>query len=469
MAHPTYFDVIDHHALLRAFPIGTAFLEGRTRLSRDELHTMQDAQFRTCMKRGWEIPFYRRLWSARGIEPGDINGIADISKLPTYDKTDIMRSVEAYPPFGDFHGMESFSDTLESRPPVILHTTSGTTGTPQPLLFGPKSREVQNILMARAFMLQGLGPGDMVHSVLGFGTVNGGHYVREAINHYTNALLLTAGTGSETPSRKQVHLMNVYGTTVLVGFADYLSKLADVARNEGLEPGTDIPIKLICAAIGGAPRDVLSEAWGGAEVCDFYGVGDTGFIAAEGPEQDGLHIWEDAHFVEIIDPDDLTPADNGQVGNICVTALFKDDIFPNIRFNTNDLSAIETRAGPLDWNLRRLRGFLGRSDDMVKLRGINVYPTAVGEILKLAGDNTGEFFCRVQQTDGRDNMIVAVETAAAPSDWSGLAEQFRSLLRQKIGVDFSVELVAPGDLEPLTKINSRQKPVRLADDRPKVP
>ena len=106
---------------------------------------------------------------------------------------------------------------------------------------------------------------------------------------------------------------------------------------------------------------------------------------------------------------------------------------------------------------------------MVKLRGINVYPTAVGEILKLAGDNTGEFFCRVQQTDGRDNMIVAVESAAAPSDWSGLAEQFRSLLRQKIGIDFSVELVAPGELEPLTKINSRQKPVRLADDRPKVP
>ena len=469
MAHFTYFDAFDHHALLRAFPVGAAFLEGRTRLSRDELHALQDAQFRSCMKRGWEIPFYRRLWSARGIEPGDINGIADISKLPAYDKTDIMRSVEAYPPFGDFHGMESFGDTPESRPPVILHTTSGTTGTPQPLLFGPKSREVQNILMARAFMLQGLGSGDMVHSVLGFGTVNGGHYVREAINHYTNALLLTAGTGSETPSRKQVHLMNVYSTTVLVGFADYLSKLADVARHEGLVPGRDIPIKLICAAIGGAPRDALSEAWGGAEVCDFYGVGDTGFIAAEGPEQDGLHIWEDAHFVEIIDPDDLTPVDDGQVGNICVTALFKDDIFPNIRFNTNDLSAIETRAGPLDWNLRRLRGFLGRSDDMVKLRGINVYPTAVGEILKLAGDNTGEFFCRVQRTEGRDDMIVAVESTAAPSDWSGLAEQFRSLLRQKIGVDFSVELVAPGDLEPLTEINSRQKPVRLADDRPKVP
>ena len=468
MKHPTYFDAVDHQALLRTFPVGPSFIENRTKLSRDELRALQDTQFRSCISRAWGIPFYHRLWSKCGLEPGDINGIADISNLPTYDKTDIMRSVEAYPPFGDFHGMESFGETPDSRPPVILHTTSGTTGTPQPLLFGPKSREVQNILMARAFILQGLGPGDMVHSVLGFGTVNGGHYVREAINHYTNALLLTAGTGSETPSRKQVHLMNVYGTTVLVGFADYLSKLADVARSEGLVPGRDIPIKLICAAIGGSPRDALSEAWGGAEVCDFYGVGDTGFIAAEGPEQDGLHIWEDAHLVEIIDPDNLTPLDDGKVGNICVTALFKDDIFPNIRFNTNDLSAIETATGPLDWNLRRLRGFLGRSDDMIKLRGINVYPTAVGEILKLAGGNTGEFFCRVQRTHGRDEMTVTVETTAAPPDWAALAEQFRSLLRQKIGVDLSVKVVAKGDLEPLTEINSRQKPVRLADNRPKV-
>jgi len=465
MAHPTYFDVIDHRQLLRDYPLGEEFLKQRTHLSGDELHELQDQQFRLCVKRAWQIPFYHRLWSERGIEPGDIHGLADISKLPTYDKTDIMRSVEEYPPFGDFHGMESFGAAPENRPPVILHTTSGTTGTPQPLLFGPKSREVQNILMARAFMLQGLGPGDLVHSVLGFGTVNGGHYVREAINHYTNALLLTAGTGSETPSQKQVHLMRSYGATILVGFADYLGKLADVAREEGLVPGRDIRIKLICAAIGGAPRAALSEAWGGAEVCDFYGVGDTGFIAAEGPEQDGLHIWEDAHYVEIVDPDDLKPMADGEIGNICVTALFKDDIFPNIRFNTNDLSAIETEPGPLGWTLRRLRGFLGRSDDMVKLRGINVYPTAVGEILKAAGDNTGEFFCRVQRKDGRDDITVAVESTASRSAWPALAERFRALLRQKIGVDLLVVLAAPGALARHTKIDRRQKPVRLADDR----
>ena len=105
---------------------------------------------------------------------------------------------------------------------------------------------------------------------------------------------------------------------------------------------------------------------------------------------------------------------------------------------------------------------------MVKLRGINVYPTAVGEILKLAGENTGEFFCRVQRIDGRDEMTVSVECMTAPSDWNALAGRFRSLLKQKIGVDFNIKVLAPGDLEPLTEINSRQKPLRLADDRPKV-
>ena len=302
MEHPTYFDVIDHRRLLRDYPLGKDFLQHRSQISQDELRALQEKQFKLCVKRAWQIPFYRRLWSESGIKPGDIRGLGDIGRLPIYDKTDIMRSVEEYPPFGDFHGMESFAENPINRPPVVLHTTSGTTGVPQPLLFGPKSREVQYILMARAFILQGLKPDDLVHSVLGFGTVNGGHYVREAVNHYTNALLLTAGTGKETPSVKQVHLMHVFGATVLVGFADYLIKLADVAREEGLEPGRDIKIKLICAAIGGVSRDILSETWGGAVVCDFYGVGDTGFVAAEGPEQDGLYIWEDAHFVEIIDP-----------------------------------------------------------------------------------------------------------------------------------------------------------------------
>ena len=148
-----------------------------------------------------------------------------------------MQSVRDFPPFGDFHGMETFGDGANPRPPVILQTTSGTTGQPQPLFFGPRSREIQNLLYVRALLLQGLRHDDIVHSLYGFGTVNAGHYTREAITHFTGALLLTASTGTVTPSRQQISMMKHFGATVLIGFADYIRKLAEVAREEGLEPG----------------------------------------------------------------------------------------------------------------------------------------------------------------------------------------------------------------------------------------
>ena len=152
-----------------------------------------------------------------------------------------MASVEAHPPYGDFHGM----DGPEGRRSVVMHTTSGTTGTPQPLFFGAWDREVQNALLARAYRLQGMADQDVVHSVYGFGMVNGGHYIREAILHFTRAMLLSAGTGLETRSEHQVELMRRFGATVIVGFADYILKLAAVAREKGLEPGYDIPIRMV--------------------------------------------------------------------------------------------------------------------------------------------------------------------------------------------------------------------------------
>ena len=124
-----------------------------------------------------------------------------------------MASVAHAPPLGDYHGL---SDAQDGKSRVILHTTSGTTGDPQPLFFGAPDREIQNILLARAYLLQGLLPNDVVHSVYGFGMVNGGHYLRETIIHNTTALLLPAGTGAETRSRQQVDLMHRFGATVLV-------------------------------------------------------------------------------------------------------------------------------------------------------------------------------------------------------------------------------------------------------------
>ena len=205
-----------------------------------------------------------------------------------------------------------------------MHTTSGTTGTPQPVFFGAWDREVQNLLLARAYLLQGLRPDDVVHSVYGFGMVNGGHYIREALVHFTKSIVLPAGTGIETRSEQQVELMRAFGATVIVGFVDYVKRLAQVARDKGIVPGRDIKIRMISGHVGREDRGSISAAWGGAEIYDWYGVADTGIIAAEGPDHDGLYVWEDAHHVEVIDPDTRAPRPDGELGNLCVTTLFKD-------------------------------------------------------------------------------------------------------------------------------------------------
>jgi phenylacetate-CoA ligase len=461
----TYFDAVPHREMLRDYPIGPAFLERFRTISRDELRHLQDHRFRQVMRRGWEIPFYRRLWTARGIEPGDIRSLDDLPGLPTYQKSDIMASVEANPPLGDFHGLESARP--EVKPTVVLHTTSGTTGRPQPLLFGPRTREIQNLLLARAYLLQGLRDDDVVHSVYGHGMVNGGHYIRETVLHFTGALFVSAGTGIETRSATQVELMRDFGATVLVGFIDYIRRLADVAREMGVVPGRDVKIRMISGGFAREPREQIARAWGGAECFDWYGIADTGVQAAEGPDRTGCYIWEDAHVMEIIDPGthDVLPA--GREGNICTTVLFKDDVYPCIRFNTNDLSSIEPGLdSPLGLRLRRMTGFHGRSDNMVKLRGINVYPIALGAILQAEPETTGEFVCRVDRRGARDEMTVLVEVKVSDADRPGVAERYRELLRRKIGVEILVGLVDPGATAPLTEIERRQKPIRLIDTRP---
>lgn len=465
MTFLTYFDAVPHREMLRDYPIGPEFVETFSRMSREQLRDLQNRRFMQVVKRAWEVPFYWRLWTAKGLSPGDIRSLDDITLLPTYSKTDLMRSVEEHPPLGDFHGIESAPDYL--RPAVVLHTTSGTTGRPQPLLYGPKTRETQNLLLARAYLFQGLRASDVVQSVYGHGLVNGGHYIRETFLHFTSALFLSAGTGTETRSRTQVEYMRDFGVTVLVGFVDYIRHLADLAREMGIVPGRDIMIRMISGGLGQEPRESLSEAWGGAETFDWYGVADTGVQAAEGPDHAGLYVWEDAHYVEIIGPETHAVLPDGQEGNICTTVLFKDDIFPVVRFNTDDLSAIETTGeSPLGLRLRRITGFLGRSDNMVKLRGINIYPTAIGEILQTQPHVTGEFICRVDRAGSRDEMTVLAEVRTAPAERPALAASCRDLLRRRLGVQVLVELVDSGALAPLTEIERRQKPIRLIDNRP---
>jgi phenylacetate-CoA ligase len=457
MTFPTYFEALDSRQLLEDYPVGDAFVRRYTAMSRDELRARQERDFAKLMARGWRIPFYQRLWGAKGIEPGDIRGLDDIEKLPVYDKSDLMASVAEYPPFGDFGGTDG-----PDRAPVIFHTTSGTTGRPQPLLFGPKGREVGNLLVGRMYRWQGLEPADIVQSVYGHGMINGGHYIREAVTHFTNSLFLSAGTGIETRSANQVGLMADFGVTVLVGFIDYIRKLAEVARDEGLLDR--INIRMICGHLGTEDRAGVEAAWGGAKAYDWYGVGDTGTIAGEGPERDGLYVWEDAHYLELLDVDSGTPVAAGETGDIVVTCLYKDDVAPCIRFNTHDITHELTSANATGMVFKRIAGFKGRSDNMVKLRGINVFPHAIGALIENRADLTGEYVCRLRRdpASGRDDMLVLLESRGGTDQ-----DQLSGLLRQGLGVDVAVELVDPGATATLTQIDVRQKPIRLIDERGK--
>lgn len=463
MTSPTYFETFDVNELFKQFPLEQEFAERFRTLSRDELFAQQDVMFKRCVARAWQIPFYQRLWGAAGIQAGDIKGLADITRLPVFSKHDIMASVELCPPLGDFHGWHDGTKAGDTS--MVFHTTSGTTGRPQPLVFSPKSREIQSLLLARLYRWQGMQAGDVVHSVYGHGMINGGHYVREAVNHFTQALFCSAGTGIEMRSVQQVALMRDMGATVIVGFADYIKKLADVAREQGLEPGRDIKVRMVCGHLGRESRESLSAAWGGAKLYDWYGVGDTGAIAGQGPDQDGLYVMEDAQYLEILGVDDSQPVADGEVGDMVVTCLYKDDIYPIIRFNTHDVTRVLTTPSSLGLNLRRIEGFLGRSDNMVKIRGINVFPQAMAPILEEHGGFAGEFICVATRDEaGRDDLAVHVEVSGN-RDNAELATEFAALLRQRLGVEMSVVLAAPGSLAPLTGLEVRQKPVRLIDKR----
>ena len=457
-----YYAEADPSLIEREYPLGEAFLSGVARIGSDELHALQERRFLAVVARAWQVPFYRRRWGEAGIDPGDIRGLEDLRHLPVFSKEDLMASVAAYPPFGDYHGMRKGGEGSDLRH-VVFHTTSGTTGTPQPLFFGARDREIQNALLARAYLLHGLRSDDMVQSVYGFGPVNGGHYIRETILHYTEAMLLPAGTGRDTPSKQQVALMHHFGVTVLLGFADYMLRLAEAARAAGLHPGEDLALRLISGHVPHDMRYALSQAWGGAAVRDWYGVGDTGTIASQGPDGSGLHVWEDAHVVELLDPQSHAPVGPGEAGNVCVTVLFKDGIYPIIRFDTNDLSRFLPGSTEPVPAFRRLAGFLGRSDNMVKLRGINVYPTSIGGMLSGFEEANGEYVCLVRRSQGRDEMTLRVEWQAecTPAATARVATHLRS----ELGVGVDVVLASPGETAALTGIDSRQKPRRLIDER----
>jgi phenylacetate-CoA ligase len=458
---PWYARSLDFEALWSTFPPPPDYVERVHRLSHDALRRLQETRFMQQVERAWQVPFYQRHWSEAGLEPGDIRSLDDLPRIPPYTVHDVRKSIERQPPWGDFIGLDPERD---APLPLILQTSGGTTSLPRPMLYSPADREVMNILMGRRLFLQGVRPFDRVQIALSFGLSNGGIAAREGIWKYSGAIPLMTGSGANTPTRRQLEIMKEWKVDFLMGFPAYARHMAHVANDElGLD-ARELGLRGLLMHLGTDDRAELEKLWN-APVYDCYGIHECGAIAVDCEARAGMHVFEDAFVVEAVDPDTGIARPEGECGTLFVTALFKH-LAPVIRYNVNDVSAFVPGTCACGGTHARLAGMFGRSDHMVKLRGVNVFPEAIGEVVGREPACNGEYVCIVEHAvNGQDELTVKVEARSTDADRNELSARLAQRLKEAIGVRTRVEVVGSGELDALTGLNRNSKIQRLIDRR----
>lgn len=454
------FQAIDYHDLVQQYPPPPEYYESDFYLPPDQIERRQLQRLREEAHRAYKVPFHQRRWDAAGFHPSDIRTLADLSRAPWYDIDDIRASLEAHPPYGDYQGA-CVEDALEG--PLRLFWSGGTTGKPRPTVYTQWDREVASITVARALYMHGVRPGDVVLNAWAFSTHAGAWAFDEGIHHWLNCVAITAGTGNVTPSELQIEFALEYKAATILTTPDYLLHLAQVAKRMGLDPKTDFSIRTLPTP-GQNPK--VSEVWG-VPTFDSYGTHEVQYVSAECPARGGLHIFEDCFVVEIVDTETGELLPDGQDGNIVYTCLYKTGS-PQFRFNTLDRSMLYPReqceCG--SW-LRKMDYYAGRSDTMVKLRGVNLWPEAIGKVVTEDPRSEPDYFVIAYRSGDRDEMVVQVASATDPSTHEALAADLARELKKRMDVRIAVEIVAPGSLDELTGKGVAGKLKRFRDDRTK--
>lgn len=461
---PYYYQSIDWDRLVTEYEPPFEFMDGARLWSRDRIVEAQGARLHAALERAGKIPFYQKLWARQDFSPSDVQSVEDLPKVPMYTIDDIRNSIERQPPFGDYQGVR-FEDGATT--PLRFYTSGGTTGMPRPTIYTQWDREVGAILSARTFYMQGVRPGDAVMNAWAYSTHNAAWIMDHGLWHWLGATPITTGTGNVTPTEKQVELAHLYGAASITATSDYLLHIADTAVRMGIDPKKDLNLKTLLSF---GDTAAVEEAFG-VPAYDSYAFHEVQYVAAECEAKDGLHIFEDAFIVEVVDFETGEVLPPGHRGNIVVTCLYKTGTH-QLRYNIQDISAsyeiAQCTCG--SWH-KKLDYFQGRSDTMVKLRGVNVWPEACGKILQEHDGITGEYFCYVQQVPAgsgrsRDEMTVMVEAADGSAIGSGpLQESLAKLLKRKIGVQINVKVVERDALRPLTGHGTRAKLKRFEDRR----
>lgn len=421
-------------------------------LTRPEIEKLQLERLQKTVNHCMNSDFYRQRFEENGIKPEDIKTLEDLKKIPFTTKADLR---DTYP-FG------IASVPLEKC--VRLHSSSGTTGNPTVILHTQKDLDEWAEAVARCLYMVGLRITDVFQNSSGYGMFTGGlgfQYGAERMGMLT----VPAAAGN---SRRQIKFITDFGTTALHAIPSYLGRLYEVMKEEGVDPKKDTKLRTLI--IGAEPhseeqRCRIEEMYG-AKAYNSFGMSEMcgPGVAFECPEQNGMHIWEDYYIVEIIDPDTLEPVKEGEVGELVLTTINREAM-PLLRYRTRDLTKILPGECPCGRHHIRLDRMKGRSDDMIILKGVNIFPIQVENILMHFKEVSTDYLITLE-TDQSDNdeMLVEVELSDMfTDDYSRLQSLAREITRQlkdELLVTPKVKIVKKGSLP-----QSEGKAVRVKDLR----
>ena len=419
-------------------------------LDRSGLEHLQLKRLRTTVRRVFRnVPFYRAKLAEAGLKPSRIATMADLRRLPFTTNADLRAN---YPT-----GLLAvpLDDTLR------LHTSSGTTGKPKALFFSRNDVEHAAELCARCFVMTGVTRRDVFQNMMTYGLFTGAlvaHYGAEKVG----CLVIPAGPGN---SERQLLLMQDFRTTVLHITPSYALYFAGFIEKRGIDPRRDLALRK--AFVGAEPhteetRRKIEQALG-IDVYNSYGLSEMNGpgVAFECEHKHGMHVWEDSFLVEIIDPQTGELLPDGQTGELVMTTLCREAM-PLLRYRTRDITSVIAEPCPCGRTHRRLNRITGRSDDMLIVRGVNIYPQQIERVL-MATPGIGRNY--LIQLEGLDEMIIKVELAEAGFDGQVehlvlLQSKLAEKLRAEILVKPQVELVPPATL-PV----SEGKAKRVIDNR----
>jgi phenylacetate-CoA ligase len=279
-------------------------------------------------------------------------------------------------------------------------------------------------------------------------------------------LVVPTGSGAVTPSERQVKIAKEWQTTVLVGTPSYVLHLADVAGKLGMDSQKDFKLRITCHTaepLTEAARRSIEERWR-VKAYDHFGSVETGAPTFECEERNGYHINEDGYIFEVLNPKTHEPVAPGEEGVIVVTSLFKEAA-PVIRYNLEDVSAFVAGACACGRTFRRLGKIKGRTNEMLKIRGVPLYPTALEDVLKKFPELTHEYLLIVERAGQQDRAVLQVECRSAGAITSLLKERLERELKVATGLHMEAELLTPGALERSLKIEERIKAKRIWDRR----